>query len=85
MLPNNEGTKMLFKKVTNNVVDVFFGKEGFQSKEWVRVKRAQGTWSFSGTRRVHQDEIDYGCVTELNERLQSMIIGELNVFLKKSS
>ncbi|CAB4217342.1 hypothetical protein UFOVP1590_40 [uncultured Caudovirales phage] len=77
-------TQLIIKQVTNNLCDVFFGEFGFDRKEHVRMKRAQGTWIPCGTRKVHQDEIDYGCIVPL-EAVLPAITGVLNVSFKRKA
>lgn len=66
---------MKYKKVTNNLVDVFFGKYGFDSKERVRMKRGNGTWLVSGTpqARVRDAEIEFGAIRRLEDVLPQII------------
>ena len=61
------------KQVTNNLIDVFYGRTGWDRKEHVRMKRGPSTWIPVGTsRRTHQDEFDWGCILPLEPCLPAI-------------
>ena len=67
---------MIYKQVTNNLVDVFYGKYGFDEKEWIRMaKKNAGEWKVRATRqnKINAFEIEYGKITMLEEVLPKII------------
>ena len=65
---------IITKQVTNNLIDAFYGQFGWDKKEHVRMKRGQGTWIPVGaTKRINQDELDYGCIVSMDAVLPEII------------
>lgn len=54
------------KRIHNGLVDVFYGNNGFSSKEWVRCtfSPTRGWKIVKGPTKFHQDEIDFGNVVD---------------------
>ena len=57
---------IVIKHVTRNLVDVFFGKEGFDPKEWSRFKREGKKWvpTFNKKPVVNWIELECGYVVK---------------------
>lgn len=70
----------VYKPVTNNVVDVFYGQEGFDKKEHARFKRGQGTWNMLKIqKKIHEDEHLYQKIVRVED-----VLPEIIEYLKKN-
>ena len=68
-------TKVIFP----TLIDIFYGNEGFDPKETVRMKRINSNWRIVNMPQVfHIDEIDYGKITSL-----WTILPEINEYLQE--